>query len=181
VAFDFVAIDFETANHDRWSACAVGLTAVRRGEVVSSTSHLIRPPSRRFEWACARVHQLDWDDVRRAPDFAELWTTTLRAVVADQVLVAHQAWFDRDVFAACLKRYGIRHRANRFACSLTLARDAFRFKHFGLKGLCRRLRIPLREHHEPGADARAAARITLLAAERVGVRSATRLAKEYGV
>ncbi|MGV3149236.1 hypothetical protein [Rothia sp. 11273D007AR] len=40
---DFVAVDFETANASRASACAVGLTVVRGGQVVETVSWLVKP------------------------------------------------------------------------------------------------------------------------------------------
>ena len=46
---DFVAIDFETANECRNSACAVGLTRVSNGEIGETDYHLIRPVDLRFE------------------------------------------------------------------------------------------------------------------------------------
>ena len=41
---DFVAVDFETANGKRESACAVGVAVVRNGRVQSSDSWLVKPP-----------------------------------------------------------------------------------------------------------------------------------------
>ena len=40
---DFAAIDFETANGERTSVCAVGVVVVRGGEVVDSFYSLIKP------------------------------------------------------------------------------------------------------------------------------------------
>lgn len=40
---DFAAIDFETANSERWSACSVGLIVVCGGQVAESTEFLIKP------------------------------------------------------------------------------------------------------------------------------------------
>ena len=40
----FTAIDFETANSHRGSACAVGLVKVRDGHIVDTASWLIKPP-----------------------------------------------------------------------------------------------------------------------------------------
>ena len=45
---NFVAIDFETANYARDSACAVGLVKVVGGEIVDKAVHLIKPPTREF-------------------------------------------------------------------------------------------------------------------------------------
>ena len=40
---DFVAIDFETANNERTSVCAVGIVVVRDGEIVDSYYSQIHP------------------------------------------------------------------------------------------------------------------------------------------
>jgi len=42
----FAAIDFETANHDPASACAVGIVIATDGRIVHREHHLIRPPTR---------------------------------------------------------------------------------------------------------------------------------------
>jgi DNA polymerase III epsilon subunit-like protein len=41
----YVAIDFETANESRDSACAVGIAVIDNGRVASSFQRLIRPPT----------------------------------------------------------------------------------------------------------------------------------------
>ena len=40
---EFTAIDFETANASRDSACAIGLVTVKDGVIVDEYYHLIRP------------------------------------------------------------------------------------------------------------------------------------------
>ena len=40
---DFVALDFETADNGRDSACAIGLVRVSGGEIVKRTYYLIKP------------------------------------------------------------------------------------------------------------------------------------------
>ncbi len=40
---DFAAIDFETANHLRFSVCSVGVVIVRNGEVTDKFYSLIYP------------------------------------------------------------------------------------------------------------------------------------------
>ena len=64
---DFVAIDFETANHRADSACAVGLVKVVGGRIVEAVVHLIRPPTREFRFSY--IHGLEWADVAEADDF----------------------------------------------------------------------------------------------------------------
>ena len=64
MALDFTAIDFETANGNAASACAVGLVKVRDGLVVDRFSTLIRPtaPYDEFDPAfgidSARAHEV---------------------------------------------------------------------------------------------------------------------------
>jgi len=40
---EFIAIDFETANPQRVSACALGYTKVRNCEVIETNGYLIKP------------------------------------------------------------------------------------------------------------------------------------------
>ena len=43
MTISFVAIDFETANYSRGSACSVGLTRVEGGNIVEKIHRLINP------------------------------------------------------------------------------------------------------------------------------------------
>ncbi len=166
----FVAIDFETATARRDSACAVGLAACCGGRMVLSRTYLIRPPAARFTFT--GVHGLDWDDVRDAPTFAELWPTLCAWIDDAAFVAAHNAAFDRSVLHACCARYRLRAPRTRFVCTVDLARVRWGFRPTKLPDVCRRLRIPLR-HHDAGADAVACARI-VLAAEAEGWRPGRR-------
>lgn len=59
---DFAAIDFETANAERTSVCAVGVVVVRGGEVVDSFYSLIKPEPNYYNYWCSRVHGLTCAD-----------------------------------------------------------------------------------------------------------------------
>lgn len=48
---EFVAIDFETANTSRDSACAIGLVTVRNGRIIDEYYQLIRPKNLFFDRA----------------------------------------------------------------------------------------------------------------------------------
>ena len=171
MGLDFVAVDFETANHDPSSACAIGLAFVWDGHLTESTSYLIRPPSRRFVFT--RVHRLTWDDVRDAPTFSDLWED-LRDRLSSEILVAHNAAFDKAVLSECLRHYGIRYRLNPFLCSMQLSKEAFGFSRLKLDYVCRQLKIAL-QHHDAESDAKAAANIVIKAAPRLGAASTRRL------
>ena len=162
----FIAIDFETANHRRNSACAVGFAKGSNGRIELVRSFLIQPPAPRFVFTA--VHGLRWEDVRDAPTFGELWPALLASIDHAEFIAAHNASFDRNVLQACCAMYGIRTPRTPFTCTVQLARAQWGIHPTRLPDVCRRLRIPLR-HHDAGSDAEACARI-VLAAEREGWR-----------
>ena len=139
----YVALDFETADYQPDSACAVGLAKVRGGEVVDTLYSLIRPPRRRvlFTW----VHGITWKDVQDSPTFLEFWPQMASFLQGVTHLVAHNAPFDRRVLEACCQSNGI------------ALPDLPSHK---LDAVCRYCGIPL-DHHHAGSDAIAAARILI--------------------
>lgn len=164
----FAAIDFETANHDRASACAVGLTLVESERVVDRIVHLIRPPSSSFIFT--HIHGLTWNDVCEAPTFAEVWEDIGPHINGLKFLAAHNAQFDRGVLEACCAHYGIPRPRHKFICTVGLARQQWSIYPTRLSDVCRQLHIPL-NHHEAGSDSEACARI-VIAARKAGWRPA---------
>ena len=156
----FVAIDFETANSQKVSACAVGLARGGKGKIEVVRSLLIRPPASQFVFT--GIHGLRWEDVRAAPTFGELWPTLHAWIDNAEFIAAHNAPFDRSVLQACCAMYGIRVPRLPFTCTVQLARSQWGIYPTRLPDVCRRLRIPLR-HHDAGSDAEACARIVLAA------------------
>jgi hypothetical protein len=67
----FTAIDFETANNFRASACAVGLTKVRSGKVVDKAAWLMTPLPGYTEFSPVNVgiHGITASRVRGMPDW----------------------------------------------------------------------------------------------------------------
>ena len=110
---NFVAIDFETANYQPDSACAVGLVKVVGGEIVDKAVHLIRPPTKQFVFTY--VHGLTWKDVAKSDDFGTLWPKLEPFLEGAQFLAAHNASFDKGVLHACCAGYGYAHRRCPFA------------------------------------------------------------------
>ena len=148
----FVAMDFETANHEQDSACAVGLATGRDGVIERVRSFLIRPPSTQFVFT--DVHGLRWEDVRGAPTFGEFWPALRAWIDGAEFIATHNAPFDRGVLQACCTRYGIRPPSTPFTCTVQLARTEWGIYPARLPDVCRRLGIPLR-HHNAASDAKA--------------------------
>jgi DNA polymerase-3 subunit epsilon len=154
----FLAIDFETANYYRDSACAVGLTLVRGGRVIKSEQYLIRPPSRWFTFTY--IHNLTWEDVCAAPTFDQVWPAFHAKLTEVDFVAAHNASFDRGVLEACCGRYGLESPETPFVCTVQVARAQWGIFPTKLPDVCRHLDIPL-DHHNAGSDAEACARIVL--------------------
>ena len=157
----FVAIDFETADQGRDSACAVALVRVEGGRIVRRETRLVRPPRQRF--VLTHIHGLSWEMVADQPPFAEAWPELEETLGAAAFLAAHNASFDRGVLSACCRAAGLAPPRLDFVCTLALSRRTWDLRSHALPSVCRHLGIPLR-HHDPASDAEACARILLAAA-----------------
>lgn len=165
-----LAIDFETANERRDSACAIGLAFIDDGVVTRREYRLIRPPELRFHPGNVRVHGILPAHVTHEPEFPEVWREFAGAA-AGRVFVAHNAAFDSAVLAAMLAFYRMEAPPVTFACSLQLARRAWPdLPGHRLNQLGAFLGVPFRHHHA-GEDAYACARIALAALEALGETS----------
>lgn len=158
----FVAIDFETADHGRESACALGMAVVEGCEIVREEYVLIRPPHRQFLFTW--VHGIRWEDVAGAPTFCEVWPTLLPMLEGAEFIAAHNAGFDRSVLYQCCHSSRMTWPSHRFQCSAKLARQSWGLPSVKLPEVCRHLGIDLR-HHRADSDARACARIVIAARE----------------
>ncbi|MFQ5669048.1 MAG: 3'-5' exonuclease [Acidobacteriota bacterium] len=157
---NFVAIDFETADHQPDSACAVGMVRVVDGAITAREHRLIRPPRRNFVFTY--IHGIRWEDVEAEPEFARVWPPLSGLLEGTDFLAAHNAPFDRGVLRACCAMAGIDAPRLPWTCTVRLARRALGIYPTTLDRVCRCLGIPLR-HHEALSDAEACARIVLRA------------------
>lgn len=173
------AIDFETANERRDSACAVGVAEVFQPDA-PVFRRLIRPEPARFSPFCVAVHGIRPGDVADAPSFAGIWPDLL-PLLDGVTILAHNASFDAGVLSACLLAAGIPVPSFRFICTVDLARAAFpQLRSHKLNIVAHHLGIDLR-HHEAGSDAAACAAIGRHVAEMLGVATVTEAAERLGV
>ena len=99
---DYIAIDFETANHYMNSACSVGLVRFIDGQEVDSCYSLIHPAKMYFipEWT-ETIHHITYKDVYNKPYFPEVWDTMVMPFINKTPglpLVAHNGnMFDMPV------------------------------------------------------------------------------------
>jgi DNA polymerase-3 subunit epsilon len=167
---NFTAIDFETANSQRGSVCAVGLARVVNGEVLERASWLIKPPSGmdHFEPRNVGIHGIRAQDVVTACDWEESLASIFRFADGGK-FVAYNAKFDASVMRAATKATGINLPPHEFYCALELAQGHLDLPRHRLNDVTDHLSLPPFEHHEAGADALACASV-VLAIARMGQR-----------
>ncbi|ACA16181.1 Exonuclease RNase T and DNA polymerase III [Methylobacterium sp. 4-46] len=175
-----LAIDFETANERRDSACAVGLAWIEDGRVVRREARLIRPPDLRFSPFNIRVHGIRPEDVADAKPFGEAMAPFLPEI-AGALVLAHNASFDVGVLCAALAACGLPRPRFTSLCTVQLARRQWPGEaRYRLPILAERLGIPLR-HHDAGEDAFACAQIALAAMREAGAPDLATLARRTGL
>ncbi len=164
---DFCALDFETANAFRGSPCAVGMVKVRGGVVVDAANWLMRPPEGfdEFDAFNVELHGITPEMVAGQPRFA----ARLPEIVAfadGLPLVAHNAAFDVGVLRDACDASGEPWPTLGYACSLVLSRETYQLLSYSLPWVAEAAGSPLLAHHDPLADATAAAQIVLDLARR---------------
>ncbi|WP_028647694.1 exonuclease domain-containing protein [Nocardiopsis sp. CNT312] len=178
----WTAIDFETANQDRGSACAVGLVRVADGAPVERFSTLIRPPEpvSRFSARNTAVHGITAADVTGAPGWEQVWHSVLDFVDGG-VLVAHNAAFDMGVVRSACAHTGAGRPELEYVCTLALARRTWpELGDHRLPTVCSHIGHRMRHHHRADHDAEACARIVVAALGRHGTGCLEELARATG-
>lgn len=162
-----VAIDFETANENRTSACALGLAWIDNGGITKTEEYLIRPREMRFLSMNVAIHGIRPKDVADAPFFADLWPL-LAPRMEGALLLAHNAAFDISVLRHTLAESGLEWPACDYLCTVAVARKAWPdLDSHRLDALADHIGIAL-DHHKAGSDAAACGNIALAAAEAIG-------------
>ena len=166
----FLAIDLETANAGRGSACALGWAHFQDGHALDAGRILIDPRISVEQWDSfnIRIHGIAPEDVRGAATFADVWSV-IEPYTATGPLVAHNASFDMSVLRAEFARSGVAPAPFRYVCSAGLSRAAWpKMLSVSLPVVADHLGIAL-DHHNPCSDATASGQILLAAVEQIGV------------
>ncbi|MFA5816263.1 MAG: exonuclease domain-containing protein [Bacteroidales bacterium] len=143
---DFTAIDFETAQGARWSACAIGLVHFKDGEPCFEYESIIRPPENKFHPINIQIHGITPDQTENAREFPDIWMEIQRYIVC-QTVVAHNVNFDKDVLFKTLSYYNLPTPNLHCECTYSIW-------NYRLNEICEAFDIPL-QHHSALSDAKA--------------------------
>ena len=175
---DFIAIDFETANRNRNSACSLALIVVEENQIVNKKHWYINPPTDDFYFSY--LHGITKSTVLNAPTLAELWETELKFYIENKIIVAHNASFDISVLQTSLSEAGITQSKIQYLDTVEYARNFFpTLENHKLPTVCKFLGISL-NHHNALSDAEACAQIVIkLNSQEYTTNSSENLAKIY--
>ena len=177
---DFIALDFETANHQRESVCEMGIAVVENSCITESRSWLVRPRHNWFHAMNTRIHGIDAQRVANEPEFDQVWEEA-KSYFENANLVAHNASFDIGVLRRVLIQYDLAPPTLTYSCSLAVARRAWRgLPSYGLKSLAHHFSIPL-NHHSAEPDAIASAKILLRATEEHQIEKFSDISQTFGL
>jgi DNA polymerase-3 subunit epsilon len=160
----FVAIDFETANSSRASACALGMTKVINGEVVASKYEVFLPPADydHFEPRNIAIHKITPTQVANKPRFGEFWDS-FREFIEELPILAHNASFDLSVLRAALNASDIEWPELNYACTMVMSRKIFKLTSHSLPFVAHQAMVPWDTdlHHDALYDSRICAEIAI--------------------
>lgn len=157
---NFTAIDFETANEHRTSACALGIVCIEDGMITEQNYYLIKPPGLYFNPFNIAIHGIKRSDIIDQPNFAELWPY-IKHYFEDRIVIAHNASFDMSVLRATLDYYNIPYPNLQYGCTWMMSKRQWpdRLSH-KLNDVAAMLEIDFLHHHAL-EDAHACARIAM--------------------
>lgn len=159
----FAAIDFETANAHRGSACSVGIAIFDEcGRQVDDMSTLLKPHPQYsvFDRRNIRIHGIKPEMVEHSPEWSSVYPEVCR-LIEDLPLVAHNMGFDGSVLNRLACTYGYEPFLNQRLCTVKISRSCL--PELGCHTLDEVYRhyYPDRsfDHHDASADARVAGEI----------------------
>ena len=150
--YEYVAIDFETANSNLTSACAIGIVCAKNGKVVCDKYFLINPEEPFSEFNIT-IHHITPEMVQNEKTFKDLWSE-IKDVIDGEIVVCHNAMFDIAVLKACLEKYNLEFPNISIGCTLKVSRIAYKgvLHNCKLNTISNYLQVE-HNHHNASSDA----------------------------
>jgi DNA polymerase-3 subunit epsilon len=156
---DFIAIDFETANPQRVSACAIGYAKISNCNVIEANGYLIKPVGGHAPFQ-SKIHGIKDEHTFDKPCFGDLFPQ-IRDIF-DYPLVAHSL-FDKQVLTALSDHFKLGLKKFDYIDSSAVAKEKLpSLKDCKLKTLVKHFGLPAFKHHDAKEDAIACANVFLM-------------------
>lgn len=178
---DFVALDFETANKYKNSACSLAVITVENGQITKKAYSLIKPPFMSFDPECIEIHGIEPNEVIHEKTFDQLWPTIYENHLKGKIMIAHNAKFDMNVLRATLDYYKIPWPELDYACTVKISRAVWPdLVNHKLNTMAAYLGVEFK-HHYALDDAETCAKVAIEAARLKGANSLPELLSKIGV
>jgi len=141
----------------------LGIPIIQDNEIKERKAWLFRPPGNSIYIRpdFIAIHGIRPADLRDKPYFHEIWDEMAPFFEGSDLLVAHNAGFDRSVLYGVAQHYDIELPRYNWQCTVNLARATWpQLPNHKLPTVCAHLGIEL-QHHDPASDAEACAKIFL--------------------
>lgn len=182
IGMRFTCIDFETANSNYESVCAVGIALFEKGQLVDSKSWLVKPHEDYyyFDPINVMIHGITEKDVRKSLEFNGVYKE-VASFFKDSILVAHNAAFDMSVLRHVLTLYNIPFPRVDYLCTYKVAQKTWLgLENYKLDTICNLLKYRF-HHHDAKEDAIACGNILCKAIIEHGVKNTLELAEKIGM
>lgn len=154
---NFAAIDFETANRNGSSVCAVGVVIVKNGEITDKFYSLIQPEPNYYDFRNTEVHGLSAQDTDNEQVFPYVWDK-IEPLIEGLPMVAHNAKFDEGCLKKVFQVYQMDYPDYHFYCTVKASRKHFQqLENHQLHTVSKHCGYEMRHHHEALDDAYACA------------------------
>ena len=178
---DFVALDFETANKYKNSACSLAVITVENGQITKKAYSLIKPPFMSFDPECIEIHGIEPKEVLHEKTFDQLWPAIYENHLKGKIMIAHNAKFDMNVLRATLDYYNIPWPELDYACTVKISRAVWPdLVNHKLNTMAAYLGVEF-NHHYALDDAETCAKVAIEAARLKGANSLPELLSKIGV
>lgn len=156
--FDFIAIDFETANEQRISACALGVVYIKNDTIVNEEYYYLKPPQGQdFKQRYIDIHGITPEDVEDYETFDYYWNSGLNDYFNNNLIIFHNASMDLSILRQLFELYKITDFDIDYLDTMHLASNLGLPKK--IAELAEFLNIEINEHHNPVEDAKLCAHI----------------------
>jgi len=154
---EFIAIDFETANPQRVSACSLGYAKVSNCNIVDTGGYLIKPVGGHAPFQ-SKIHGIKEEHTFDKPEFDKLFSQIQD--IFNYPLVAHSL-FDKQVLNALSDHFNLRLKFDYIDSSAVAKEKLPHLKDCKLKTLVKHFGLPAFKHHDAAEDAIACANVFL--------------------
>ena len=160
---NFIAIDFETANEYKASACSIGVVQFNNTKISKKFESLIRPPKDmdNLRSDFYQIHGISRKSYIKSEYFPLVWEKLTEEInFSDSLVFAHNAGFDLNVLKELFAYYKINFPTITYLCTVNLAKLTWNTYDYKLSTLSSHLKIEL-NHHDALSDASACAKIAM--------------------